>query len=76
MSFYQEELAVLKRQHVTRSLSFSADVCEGDIDDGNENMSVDDKNDNDAHNGHFLKDMQFSNKQVTCVHFIFVHWIS
>ncbi|XP_066359140.1 kinesin-like protein KIN-12F isoform X1 [Miscanthus floridulus] len=60
----KEELAVLKCQHVTRSLSFSADVCQGDIDDGSENMSVDDKNDNDAHNGHFLKEMQFSNKQV------------
>ncbi|OQU79460.1 hypothetical protein SORBI_3008G148000 [Sorghum bicolor] len=60
----KEELAVLKRQHVTRSLSFSADVCEGDIDDGSENMSVDDRNDNDAHNEHFLKDIRFSNKQV------------
>uniref|UniRef100_A0A804N4S7 Kinesin motor domain-containing protein n=1 Tax=Zea mays TaxID=4577 RepID=A0A804N4S7_MAIZE len=60
----KEELAVLKRQHVTRSLSFSADVFGGDVDDGSENMSVDDKNDNKAHNGHFLKDIRFSNKQV------------
>lgn len=76
MSFYQEELAVLKHQHVTRSLSFSADVFGGDVDDGSENMSVDDKNDNKAHNGHFLKDIQFSNKQVSYVHLITVHWIS
>lgn len=64
MSFYQEELAVLKRQHVTRSLSFSADVFGGDVDDGSEIINVDDKNDNDAHNGRYWKDIRLSNKQV------------
>ncbi|KAJ1266076.1 hypothetical protein BS78_08G123300 [Paspalum vaginatum] len=53
----KEELAVLKRQHVTRSLSFSTDIFGGDIDDGCDNMSVDDKNDNDAHNRSSLKDL-------------------
>ncbi|CAN6343552.1 unnamed protein product [Urochloa humidicola] len=55
----KEELAVLKRQHVTRSLSFSADIFGGDVNDG----SVDDKNDNDA-NSRSLKDSQIPNKQL------------
>jgi kinesin family protein 15 len=61
---YQEELAVLKRQHVTRSLSFSADVFGGDVNDG----SVDDKNDNGTNNRSSFKHLQIQNKQVSCLH--------
>ncbi|WVZ91025.1 hypothetical protein U9M48_037258, partial [Paspalum notatum var. saurae] len=60
----KEELAALKRQHVTRSLSFPTDIFGGNIDDGCDNMSVDDKNDNDAHNRSSLKDVRFLNKQL------------
>ncbi|RLM99326.1 phragmoplast orienting kinesin 2 [Panicum miliaceum] len=56
----KEELAVLKRQHVTRSLSFTADIFGGDVNDGN----VYDKNDNDANNSSSLKDLQNPNKQL------------
>ncbi|PVH63148.1 hypothetical protein PAHAL_3G480200 [Panicum hallii] len=56
----QEELAALKRQHVTRSLSFTADIFGGDVNDG----SVYDKNDNDANNSSSLKDLQNPNKQL------------
>ncbi|XP_062204039.1 kinesin-like protein KIN-12F isoform X2 [Phragmites australis] len=52
----KEELAVLKRQHVTRSLSFTADIFErsgGDVDDGN-----------DAQNRSSLQDLRISNKQL------------
>jgi hypothetical protein len=65
MAIYQEELAALKRQHVTRSLSFTADIFGGDVNDG----SVYDKNDNDANNSSSLKDLQNPNKQVSC-HYI------
>ncbi|CAL4891324.1 unnamed protein product [Urochloa decumbens] len=56
----QEELAVLKRHNVTRSLSFSADIFGGDVNDG----SADEKNDNDANNRSSLKDSQIPNKQL------------
>ncbi|RLN30925.1 phragmoplast orienting kinesin 2 [Panicum miliaceum] len=56
----KEELAVLKRQHVTRSLSFTADIFGDDVNDG----SVYDKNDNDANNRSSSKDLQIPNKQL------------
>ncbi|KAG2630397.1 hypothetical protein PVAP13_3KG486900 [Panicum virgatum] len=56
----KEELAVLKRQHVTRSLSFTADIFRGDVNDS----SVYDKNDNDANNRSSLKELQIPNKQL------------
>ncbi|CAL4898213.1 unnamed protein product [Urochloa decumbens] len=56
----QEELAVLKRHNVTRSLSFSADIFGGDVNDG----SADEKNDNDANNRSSSKDSQIPNKQL------------
>ncbi|XP_039802585.1 kinesin-like protein KIN-12F isoform X4 [Panicum virgatum] len=56
----KEELAIFKRQHVTRSLSFTADIFGGDVNDG----SVYDKNDNDANNRSSLKDLQIPNKQL------------
>ncbi|KAG8049117.1 hypothetical protein GUJ93_ZPchr0009g510 [Zizania palustris] len=62
----KEELSVLKRQHVTRSLSFASDTFErsgGDVDDGNENLNMDD-NDNDAHDRRSLQDLTISNKQL------------
>ena len=62
MAIYQEELAIFKRQHVTRSLSFTADIFGGDVNDS----SVYDKNDNDANNRSSLKDLQIPNKQVSC----------
>lgn len=60
---HQEELAALKRQHVTRSLSFSADIFGGDANDG----SVADNN-IDANNRGSLKNLQISNKQASCLH--------
>ncbi|KAK8458483.1 hypothetical protein SEVIR_3G388200v4 [Setaria viridis] len=56
----KEELAVLKRQHVTRSLSFSADIFGGDVNDD----SVDDKNDDDTNNRSSFKHLQIPNKQL------------
>ncbi|CAL4905535.1 unnamed protein product [Urochloa decumbens] len=56
----KEELAVLKRHNVTRSLSFSADIFGGDVNDG----SADEKNDNDANNRSSSKDSQIPNKQL------------
>ncbi|KAF8776756.1 hypothetical protein HU200_003494 [Digitaria exilis] len=55
-----EELAVLKRQHVTRSLSFSADIFGGDVNDG----SMADNDDNDANKRGSLKDLQIPNMQL------------
>ncbi|KAL6623499.1 hypothetical protein ACP70R_033378 [Stipagrostis hirtigluma subsp. patula] len=62
----KEELAVLKRQHVTRSLSFTADIemSGSDVYDGSENMSADGKNDNAVHNRSSLQDIRISNKQM------------
>ncbi|KAL6847284.1 hypothetical protein ACP4OV_023137 [Aristida adscensionis] len=61
----KEELAVLKHQHVTRSLSFGADIFErSGGDDGSENMSVDENNDNDAKNRSFMQHTKISNKQL------------
>ncbi|KAF0888925.1 hypothetical protein E2562_020147 [Oryza meyeriana var. granulata] len=63
----KEELTVLKRQHVTRSLSFTSDIFErsgGDVDDGTESMNIDEENDNDAHDRRSLQDLRISNKQV------------
>jgi kinesin family member 15 len=71
MSLYQEELAVLKRQHVTRSLSFSTDTFErsrSHADAGDENMNRDGKIDIDAHDRSSLQDIQNSNNQVSFVH--------
>ncbi|CAN6338767.1 unnamed protein product [Urochloa humidicola] len=56
----KEELAALKRQPVTRSLSFSADIFGGDVNDG----SVDEKNDNDANSKSPLNDSQIPNKKL------------
>jgi len=70
MAIYQEELAIFKRQHVTRSLSFTADIFGGDVNDG----SVYDKNDNDANNRSSLKDLQIPNKQVSC-HIFFLLYL-
>lgn len=64
---HQEELAVLKRQHVTRSLSFSADIFGGDVNDG----SMADNDDNDANKRGSLKYLQIPNMQVSCLHEIF-----
>uniref|UniRef100_J3NEL5 Kinesin motor domain-containing protein n=1 Tax=Oryza brachyantha TaxID=4533 RepID=J3NEL5_ORYBR len=63
----KEELAVLKRQHVTRSLSFTSDIFERsgvDADDGAERMNMDEENDNDAHDRRSLQDLSTSNKQL------------
>ncbi|CAN6352194.1 unnamed protein product [Urochloa humidicola] len=65
----KEELAVLKHQHVTRSLSFSADIFRGDVNDG----SVDVKNDNVANNRSSLKDSQNPNKQASCLYYTSVY---
>lgn len=46
MSLYQGELAVLKRQHVTRSLSFTANTFErsgSHVDAGSEDMNGDER---------------------------------
>nr|CAB3466339.1 unnamed protein product [Digitaria exilis] len=56
----KEELAVLKRQHVTRSLSFSADIFGGDVNDG----SMADNDDNDANKRGSLKYLQIPNMQL------------
>lgn len=67
---FQEELAVLKRQHVTRSLPFSTDICGrsgGDVDDGSDHMSVEEENNSDAQNIKSLEDLKISNKQVICL---------
>ncbi|VAI27872.1 unnamed protein product [Triticum turgidum subsp. durum] len=63
----KEELAVLKRHHVTRSLPFSTDICGrsgGDVDDGSDHMSVDEENNSDAQSIKSLEDLKFSNKQM------------
>lgn len=63
----KEELAVLKRQRVTRSLPFSANISErsgGDADNGTETMNVDEENDNDAPNRKSLQNLRISNKQL------------
>ncbi|GJM95301.1 hypothetical protein PR202_ga12018 [Eleusine coracana subsp. coracana] len=61
------ELAVLKRQHVTRSLSFAADSfekSENHVNAGDENMNGDEKIDSDVHNRSSLQDIRISNNQV------------
>ncbi|VAI13534.1 unnamed protein product [Triticum turgidum subsp. durum] len=63
----KEELAVLKRHHVTRSLPFSTDICGrsgGDVDDGSDHMSVDEENNSDAQSIKSLEDLKISNKQM------------
>uniref|UniRef100_A0A0E0FDL7 Kinesin motor domain-containing protein n=1 Tax=Oryza meridionalis TaxID=40149 RepID=A0A0E0FDL7_9ORYZ len=63
----KEELAVLKRQRVPRSLSFTSDIFERsgvDVDDGTESMNMDEENDNDAHDRRSLQDLRISNKQL------------
>ncbi|KAE8815197.1 Kinesin-like protein KIF15 [Hordeum vulgare] len=62
----KEELAVLKRQHVTRSLPFSTDICGrtgGHGDDGSDHMSVDEENVS-AQGIKSLEDLRISNKQM------------
>jgi kinesin family member 15 len=71
MSLYQEELAVLKRPHVTRSLSFTMDTFErsgSHANAGDENKNRDGMIDIDAHNRSSLQDVQISNNQVSFVH--------
>uniref|UniRef100_A0A0D9Y105 Kinesin motor domain-containing protein n=1 Tax=Leersia perrieri TaxID=77586 RepID=A0A0D9Y105_9ORYZ len=63
----KEELAVLKRQHVPRSLSFTSDIFERsgvDVDDGTESMNMDEENDNDALDRRSMQDLRISNKQL------------
>ncbi|KAM0906318.1 hypothetical protein ACQ4PT_016828 [Festuca glaucescens] len=64
----KEELAVLKRQRVTRTLPFTTDICGrsgGNVDDGADHMSVDEDIDSDAHNIKSLQDVRVSNNQVS-----------
>ncbi|GJN35335.1 hypothetical protein PR202_gb24092 [Eleusine coracana subsp. coracana] len=61
------ELAVLKHQHVTRSLSFAADSFEksaNHVNAGDENINGDENIDNDVHNRSSLQDIRISNNQL------------
>uniref|UniRef100_A0A0E0MP56 Kinesin motor domain-containing protein n=1 Tax=Oryza punctata TaxID=4537 RepID=A0A0E0MP56_ORYPU len=63
----KEELTVLKRQRVPRSLSFTSDIFERsgvDVDDGTESMNMDEENDNDVHDRRSLQDLRIPNKQL------------
>ncbi|KAK1626202.1 hypothetical protein QYE76_000517 [Lolium multiflorum] len=62
----KEELAVVKRQRVTRTLPFTTDICGrsgGNADDGADHMSVDEDIYSDAHNIQSLQDVRVSNNQ-------------
>jgi hypothetical protein len=66
----QEELAVVKRQRVTRTLPFTTDICGrsgGNADVGADHMSVDEDIYSDAHKIQSLQDVRVSNNQV--IHF-------
>jgi hypothetical protein len=82
----QEELAVVKRQRVTRTLPFTTDICGrsgGNADDGADHMSVDEDIYSDAHNIQSLQDVRVSNNQVihffrislNCTHYFRFHML-
>uniref|UniRef100_A0ACD5XRF6 Uncharacterized protein n=1 Tax=Avena sativa TaxID=4498 RepID=A0ACD5XRF6_AVESA len=61
----KDELAVLKRQHVTRTLPFTTDICGrsgGDVDDGADHMIVDEEIGSDTRNMKSLQDLTVSNQ--------------